>query len=117
MNKKRLSILFLFALFLSLGGNAQPAPPKSSELRTISLESIGIAFDLSKQYSMLQREKVVEGRYVVTISFGREFRPGHFQELDVHLVFWPGAYDGRRSIPKYKPSQYVDVEYRTVEEG
>ncbi len=83
---------------------------------TISLDTLGVAFELPKGFGVVQRE-FGEPYYAAIITFGREIRPGQLKYAGVQLVFWPTAYDGSRSIPEYRPSQYVDVEYERVREA
>src|SRR2546426_5479913 len=116
MNKKWVATILLIPLVIILAGRSQSTFPASPEKHRISLETIGVAFDLPKGYSILQRE-LFEGRYATIISFGKEYRPSHFKIVDLQLAFWPTAHDGTRSVPGYKPSQYVDVEFEHVKEG
>jgi len=85
----------------------------SVQTYTVSLERIGVAFDLPKGFVVFQRESQ-SPYYATVISFGKEFRTGHLKNTPLQIEFSPTAYDGTRT---YAPSQFVDVEYERVKEN
>lgn len=113
MKKRPVSVALVTLLVLGL---TKPTFPTPQENRTFVLENIGVAFDLPKQYSILY-EEMPTARYAIRISFGKDLAPNHLKTLGVDLVFWPGAYNGRRHIPEYTPSRYVDAEYRRAQDA
>lgn len=80
--------------------------------QAVSLE-MGITFNLPNGYAIHQ-EEVNEGGYSTTISFGKAFRPNHFKDAHLQMVFWPTAYDGKRGIFEYTPSKFVEVEFERM---
>lgn len=112
MNNKCFAIVSLVTL-LTASGTQQSSISANTQTQTISLRSIGVAFDIPKGYAVLQRE-VFEGPYATTISFAKELRPGHLRIIHVWLVLWPTAHNGFRPVSGGKPSQYVDAEFQRV---
>ncbi len=116
MNKRGPAKAILIAAMIILVDPSRPVSPASPGRYTISLERLGVAFDLPRGYAVFQRESQAPW-YATIISFGREFRPGHLKNTPPQIAFWPTGYDGVRSVPEHKPSQYVDVEFERVKEN
>lgn len=74
--------LFIVAIIPKL---ALPAGP---EKYTINLDTIGVTFKLPKGYAALQSWNR-DTYYVTTVSFGKEFRPGHLTWAPLTLTFTP----------------------------
>jgi len=88
MNRNQVTTGVTVALFI-VASMSKLALPASPEKYTINLDTIGVTFKLPKGYAALQSENS-DPYYATTISFGKEFRPGHLTWAPLTITFTPG---------------------------
>ena len=115
-NSRGLATAVFISFMITLAGIPKSALPAPSERRTISLDAIHVAFELPRGFTVFQWESY-EGFYATTISFGGEFRLGHFKRVPFEIGFWPGPQDCPHNVPSSKPSECVDAEFQRVKEN
>jgi len=107
------AIIIAMIVPTSMSQSAVAAPV---EKVTISLEKIGIAFDLPKGYGVFEITDSPHYSIGTELRFGKELRPGHLNSIyGLEMGLWPIGHDGR-GIVGGKPSQYIDVEFERVRE-
>lgn len=80
--------------------------PASSGATTITLEVLGVAFQIPRGFAAFQWESN-EGFYHTSVSFGRAFRGGHFRRAPLEISF----------EPEFKADDYIDSEFDRIKES
>jgi hypothetical protein len=105
-------IIATMVVLTSVSRSAVSAPP---EMVTISLEKIGVAFDIPKGFGIFEMTDSLHYSIGTGIQFGNELSPGHLNYVPgLTMGFWPTGHDGMRILSEYRPSQYIDVEFERV---
>ncbi len=117
MHKNLLANAFIIATMIALVGTSKTAFPAPPEKYTISLDKIGVAFDIPKGFGGFEMTDSLHYSIGTVIQFGKELSPGHLNYIPgLTMGFWPTGHDGNRIVSEYKPCQYVDVEFERVKD-
>ncbi len=113
MNRTWRIIILLIVLFIT-ASISKPALPVSSDKYTINLDTIGVTFKLPKGYAVLQSWNR-DTYYMTSLSFGKEFRPGHLTWIPLTLTFTPGLPgECHLNVTAATPSECVDALFAYV---
>src|SRR2546430_242735 len=100
MHRNLLAIMLMIAMMSILVGTSESAFPALLEKYTISLDEIGIAFDIPKGYGIFEMTDSLHYSIGTTIQFGKELRSGHLNHIPgLTMGFWPTAPGVRSAIP------------------
>jgi hypothetical protein len=117
MYKNLLANAFIIATMIGLVGTSESAFPEQVEKYAISLEKVGVAFDIPKGYGIFEMTDSLHYSIGTGIQFGKELSPGHLNHIPgLTMGFWPTGHDGNRILSEYRPCQYVDVEFERVKD-
>lgn len=87
-------------------GTVKSSFSASSGTRTISLEVLGVVFQVPNGFSVFQWESN-EGNYHTYVYFGKDFQPGHFKETPLQISFGP----------RTNAADYIDSEFYRIKEN
>jgi hypothetical protein len=117
MYKNLLANAFIIATMIVLVGTSESAFSEQVEKYTISLEKIGVAFDIPKGYGIFEMTDSLHYSIGTGIQSGTELSPAHLKHIPgLTMGFWPTGHDGNRILSEYRPCQYVDVEFERVKD-
>ena len=105
MGRMTVASATVLVIVFILAGTLGSTRSASQEKYTISIETMGVTFELPKGYAVFQREYKAPD-YFTAIDFGKEFRAGHLKNTGLEIEFSLMAHD---SSGDYVPSKYVDM--------
>lgn len=111
---RRVASIVLIASMVILAGASKGSSSIFSGKRTISLERVGVGFELPMGFAIFQWESDEGGYYMASISVGKEFRSRHLKRVPFEMEFYASHRDCPRSS---KPSECVDAEYERVKKN